>query len=120
MASWRQPNGLSGARGRLYHYFTGDDPAGALHLGYVRHPHLIGQWWVDTDGNPTQPEIDYGAGEGGTWFLGPGYKCRVRIRFKRNGVEEDAILTHSNGYSVTLTAATMPAETIDEIAVRGL
>lgn len=111
----RNKDWTGGMRARLYYRTTGD-PADDLLIGYVWHPHVGTEGWLDSTfvtGFP--PGITLGTSGTGT-FTRKGHACPVRVRCNRNGVSEE----HTMAANVsTLVLTTSVSESLDTFTVRG-
>jgi hypothetical protein len=106
MGSWADNEWNIGAKGRLFHRLYGTPPDDDTLLGFVKHQHHPNTGWSDLTGGSEQPlDIGHVGGEGSIFTL-KGHKCLVSIRFTRNAVDEEVILSGANGWSSSIIAGT--------------
>jgi hypothetical protein len=114
MPGWLTTRWQSGAKGRLFHRGSTEDPSADTLVGFVRHEHINSGGFTAWGGFDLG-SLEYPSETGGVWTL-KGYKCPVKIFFERNGVAEEVELHAGNDHEATITAAL--GESIDAFSVR--
>lgn len=108
----------SGVRGRIFHRLIGEPEELDALMNFVWDPRVFGEGAIPAPGGLDPADIAYNIGgfPGGIWTL-KGFKCPVRIRLVRNGVEEEEFLVSGNGWRTTIVCG--EGDTIQIVSVRG-
>jgi hypothetical protein len=101
MACARNRDWESGARGRLYHRFFSEPIGQETLYGFVWDPRVFGEGFLSPPEGTPDINYDTSGQAGGTWFV-RGFKCPVRIRYLRDGVEAEEILGFANGWELEI------------------
>lgn len=117
MGGWRKWDWSGGARARLYFRVNSADPLDDNLLGYVWHPHIEGEGWLDDSHETSNAPAFTIPTDSTITFTRKGHHCPVRIRFERNGTPEEHIMPAGD---TTLTLTTDGAEVLETFTIRGL